>query len=67
MLQILIYGIIWYKWNGLNLCDVVHDIFNVDDIGVVEYAKNRMEYIKNSSLNKNIEVVWGEGYEKEEC
>lgn len=48
----------WTKSKNLYLCDVVHDIFNVDDIGVVEYAKDRMEYLKiNSSLNKNIEVV----------
>ena len=48
----------WTKSKNLYLCDVVHDIFNVDNIGVVEYAKDRMEYVKtNSSLNKNIEVV----------
>ena len=33
----------WIKSKNLMLCDVVHDIFNVDVTGVVEYAKDRME------------------------
>ena len=36
----------WIKSKNLYLCDVVSDIFNVDSIGVVEYAKNRKEYIE---------------------
>lgn len=48
----------WTKSKDLMLCDVVHDIFNVDKTGVVEYAKDRLEFIKNNdSLNKNVEVV----------
>ena len=41
----------WIKSKNLYLCDVVHDIFNADNVGVVEYAKDRMEYKKLNSLN----------------
>ena len=37
----------WIKSKNLYLCDVVHDIFNVDNTGVIEYAKDRMEYRNN--------------------
>ncbi len=48
----------WTKSKDLMLCDVVHDIFNADNIGVVEFSKDRMEYLKNNNpLNKNVEVV----------
>ena len=33
----------WTKSKDLYLSDVVHDIFNVDVTGVVEYAKDRMD------------------------
>ena len=41
----------WIKSKNLYLRDVVHDIFNADNVGVVEYAKDRMEYKKLNSLN----------------
>ena len=30
----------WTRSRDLYLCDVVNDIFNADDIGIVEYAKD---------------------------
>ena len=37
----------WIKSKDLYLCDVVHDIFNADNTGIVEYAKDRMERVNN--------------------
>ena len=43
----------WIKSKNLYLCDVVNDIFNANNIGIVEYSKDRMEYLNNNnSLNK---------------
>ena len=33
----------WIKSKNLYLCDVVHDIFNADNTGIIEYAKDRIE------------------------
>ena len=33
----------WIKSKNLYLCDVVHDIFNADNTGSIEYAKDRIE------------------------
>ena len=46
----------WTKSKDLFLCDVVHDIINADNIGIVEYTKDRMEIIKTNNSN-NVEVV----------
>lgn len=33
----------WIKSKNLYLCDVVHDIFNAENTGIIEYAKDRIE------------------------
>ena len=33
----------WIKSKNLYLCDIVHDIFNADNTGIIEYAKDRIE------------------------
>ena len=33
----------WTKSKDLYLSDIVHDIFNADNTGIIEYAKDRIE------------------------
>ena len=47
----------WMSANGLDLCDVVNDILNVDNSKIDEYVKAEHKRIEQEILEEDLDII----------